>query len=183
MARAKGTTFLHDREFIVLNFGPAGWALVLAELSPAERETLESVVAVGWYDHALQARFLGAAERALGDRAPKLMESLGRYAAEADLKRIHRVFLRMANPAMVLEKAAQLWGRYFDTGTWTIRRVDHGADAILAGAGVVDELWCKNLCAYLQRLFELVGARDVTLRHPECRAHGGAHCAFVIRWR
>jgi predicted hydrocarbon binding protein len=47
----------------------------------------------------------------------------------------------------------------------------------------VHDVFCRNLCAYLQRLFELVGAKDVTVRHVACRTRGDAECEFVFRWR
>jgi hypothetical protein len=152
-------------------------------MAPADVETLASVVAVGWYENALLFRMLSATEEVLRHRDPKIIDTLGRYAAEGDLKRIHRVFLRMANPALVVEKATELWGRFFDTGTWRIRRVERGADAVLSGAGVISDVFCRNLRAYLQRLFELVGAKDVTARHVACRTRGDAECEFVIRWK
>src|SRR5205823_1456742 len=104
MARAKGTTFLHDREFVIARYGAEGWERLLASMSADDRATLESVVAVGWYEHSLQVRFIHALARAFAKDDADLMVTLGRHAAEEDLTRIHRAFLRMANPAYVLEK-------------------------------------------------------------------------------
>ena len=179
----KGTSFLHDEEYIVDKYGPEVWARVLAAMPAGDAEVRASVIAVGWYDNELLVRMLCAAEDVLRDRDPKIIETLGRYAAEADLKRIHRVFLRMANPAVVLEKATALWRRFFNTGRWEVKRVTQGAEAELIDAGVVHEIICRNLRAYVQRLFELVGAKGVTVRHPECRACGAARCVFSVRWR
>ncbi len=180
---AKGTAFLHDREFVIKAYGPDAWQAVVAVMAPVDVETLESIVAIGWYENALLFRVLAATEEALRERDPKIIDTLGRYAAEGDLKRIHRVFLRMANPAVVVEKATAIWGRFFDTGTWRVRRVDRGADASLVGAGVVHDVFCRNLRAYLHRLFELVGAKDVTVRHVACRTRGDAECEYAIRWK
>jgi predicted hydrocarbon binding protein len=183
MGRAKGTTFIHDEEYVLNKYGPETWARVIAAMGPGDAEVRASIIAVGWYDDGLLARSLTAMEQVLGERQPTIIEDLGRYAAEQDLKRFHRVFLRMANPAFVLEKATELWGRFFDTGAWEIRRVPRGADAKLVGSEMVHEAFCRNLQAYLQRLFELVGAKGVTVRHPECRAKGDTYCGFVVRWR
>jgi predicted hydrocarbon binding protein len=46
----------------------------------------------------------------------------------------------------------------------------------------VDTAVCTYLNAYLIRLFELVGAKNVDVRHPECRARGGKVCRFMISW-
>ena len=180
---AKGTAFLHDREYILMNHGADAWKRVEEVLGPADVAALNSVVAIGWYENALLFRVLAATEVALRDRDPKIIDTLGRYAAEGDLTRIHRVFLRMANPAVVVEKATAIWSRFFDTGTWRVTRVDRGADAALVGAGVYHDVFCRNLRAYLQRLFELVGAKEVTVRHVACRTRGDAACEYAIRWK
>jgi predicted hydrocarbon binding protein len=183
MPLAKGTAFMHDEEYVRQTYGPDAWTRVLAAMPPADVEVRSSVVAIGWYENALLIRTLLAIDEVLRDRDPNIIEALGRYAAEADLTRIHRVFLRMANPAFVVEKATELWGRFFDTGHWEVKRVERGADAALIGAGVVHEVFCRNLASYLHRLFELVGAKAVTTRHTECRVRGDARCTYVIRWR
>jgi hypothetical protein len=181
-AHAKGTAFLHDEEYVVRTYGPEVWSQVLAAMSPADLATRASMLAIGWYENELLIRQLQAIEQVVRERDPHIVETLGRYAAEQDLTRIHRVFLRMANPAFVLEKSGELWGRFFDTGRWEIQRVPRGADAALVDAGVVHEVFCRNLQAYLHRLFELVGAKGVSVRHPGCRARGDAKCTYLVRW-
>jgi hypothetical protein len=179
---AKGTAFLHDHEYIERTYGPEAWANVLSRLSPEDRETYASMVAIGWYENALLVRIFIAIEAALAPRDPAILETLGRYAAEQDLTRIHRILLRMANPALVLEKATGIWHRFFDTGTWHVERIENGANAILGGAGVTHEMMCKNLRAYIQRLFELVGAKGVTVTHVKCKTRGDEHCEYAVRW-
>lgn len=182
MGRAKGTAFLHDEEYVRRTYGTDGWAHVMARMPRAAAEVRSSIVAVGWYDDELLVQTLCAVEEALRDRDPDIIVTLGRYAAETDLTRIHRVFLRMASPAFVLERATNLWNRFFDTGHWDVQRLEGGVDGLLVDAGIVHDVFCRNLQGYLQRLFELVGARAVTVGHPECRVRGGACCRFAIRW-
>lgn len=182
MGRAKGTAFFHDEEYVLHTYGPEGWALVMAKLPPAAAEARSSIVAVGWYDDELLVQTLCAVEEALHERDPNIIDTLGRYAAEADLTRIHRIFLRVATPAYVLERATNLWNRFFDTGRWEVRRVPGGVDGLLIDAGIVHDVFCRNLRGYLHRLFELVGAKKVTVEHPECRVRFGACCRFEIRW-
>jgi serine/threonine protein kinase len=181
--QAKGLAFLHDEQYILDKYGREAWARVLASLAPGDAEVRSSIIAVGWYDSALFVRTLCAIDNVLRERDPKIVESLGRYAAEHDLKRIHRVFLRLANPAFVLEKAMDLWKRFFSTGRWDERRVERGAEAELVDWDAAHELTCRNLLAYLHRMFELVGAKGVTSRHPECRARGDARCFYSVRWQ
>lgn len=63
-----------------------------------------------------------------------------------------------------------------------IIETEGGVDGLLIDSAIVHDVFCRNLQGYLQRLFELVGAKDVTVGHPECRVQGGALCRFAIRW-
>ncbi|HEX8794969.1 MAG TPA: hypothetical protein VF765_28680 [Polyangiaceae bacterium] len=182
MGRAKGTAFFHDEEYVKQTYGPDAWARVLAAMPAAAAEVRSSIVAVGWYDDTLLVETLRTVEEVLRERDPRIIETLGRFAAEQDLTRIHRVFLRMASPAFVLERATNLWRRFFDSGRWEVKPAEGGVDGLLIDSAIVHDVFCRNLQGYLQRLFELVGAKDVTVGHPECRVQGGALCRFAIRW-
>ncbi len=184
MAQVKGTAFLSLRAFLDEVGGAPLRAKLTARLPRERAELLESALAVGW--HPLDAYV--AAIDALGDALAKPPEdaarAYGRFAAGFDLSTIHRLFLRFANPAYVLEKAGEYWGRYYDTGTWRVERVSPTrAQADLAGFGAVDPVFCEFLTEYVRRMFELVGARDVRVSHPRCRARQAEACHFVAEWR
>lgn len=92
------------------------------------------------------------------------------------------MFLRMANPAFVLEKTGKYWSRFHDHGRWTTTRLPNGAMALLEdfeGSAT----YCAMLVPYTGRLFELVGAKGVRVAHPECRSKGARACRFEISWR
>ena len=184
MARTKGVGFCNVRSFTIERFGADGWARLLAAMAPDDREVLASVIGVGWYDLALYARLIRRLDGMHGQSDLGLVAELGRYEAEQDLTTIHRLFMRLANPAFVIEKAAEYWRRFHDTGEFHVTRDGptrlHGT---LDGWGVVDSALCREVAAYISRLLELVGAKDVRIQHPRCRAHGEEVCAFVMNWK
>jgi hypothetical protein len=182
MAHTKGSVFLADREYIVDRYGIEGWDRTLARLTKLDREVLGGVIAVGWYELALHHRFNRAVVDELSPLDPRVLEHMARSAAEQHLTRIHRVFMSLANPAYVLEKAGQYWSRFYDSGEWRVYRLPNGADAELVGVSQPDDLMCKAVTAYVQRLFELVGARSPSVHHPACRARGDAACMYRIRY-
>jgi hypothetical protein len=174
---------LNARDFVVAREGTEGWRRVLDALSTEDREALAAMVPIGWYDIRLNDRVNRAIVDALGGGATDVIEALGRYSAGEDLKTIHRLFLRMANPAFVLERTAEFWGRYQDSGTWTVERVsDTRVIATLRGWGSRDEATCIRLAAYSKRLFELVGAKDVWLERRACAVRGDEACVFAGGW-
>lgn len=183
MANIKGRVILNARDFVVARDGNEGWRRVLDRLAPEDRDALASMVPVGWYDIRVSDRVNRAIVDAVGAGMTDVMQALGGYAAAEDLKTIHRLFLRMANPAFVLERVAEFWGRYQDSGVWTvIRTPPNRVRATLDGWGSEDEATCIRLASYTRRLFELVGAKDVYVERRACRARGDAACIFEGRW-
>ena len=87
--------------------GPTIWEDVRALLSEAERVQVESVIASGRYPLALQHRVFAALEDALPRSDDDVIETFATFVAEHDLTRIHRLFLRLRNPAYSMEKAAE----------------------------------------------------------------------------
>lgn len=179
--QAKGTNLLLIEAFVRQRFGSNGWERVLAALSELDRATLGEVVAVGWYDFELQLRLLRAADGVLGDGS--LATEFGRFEAEEDLTKIHRLFLRLASPAFVLEKSGEYWNRFYSAGHWDVsRQGERAATAVLCDVDPADELFCRYLTAYVTRMFELIGARSPAVVHTECRGRGEPRCVFRGSW-
>jgi hypothetical protein len=183
IAKTKGTGFTTVRAFTIERFGgEAAWASVLEKLPAHDRDELASVISVGWYSLAMYARLIRAVDQVHGSGDLALMKDIGRYEAEYDIKMIHRFFLRFTNPAFIVEKTADYWKRFHDTGTWNVTRDDHGVSMVLDGWGCVDAALCKELVAYMTRVLELVGAKNVTVEHPKCRGRADPQCIFKGRW-
>ncbi len=184
VARAKGTNILNVKAYVVARHGPEAWPAIVATLSAEDRAEVDEILAVGWYDLALVMRVFRAFDATHGVAEPLLMEHYGAFAAELDLTQIHRLFLRMANPAYVIEKSGEYWHRFFDSGKWTVvRDTPTSATATLAGFGAVEALFCRMLTSYVRRMFELVGAKHVKTEHKRCRARGDEACVVVGSWK
>lgn len=183
MGRTKGVGLVNVRRFTVERAGEEGWSRVLAALPPHVREEVDGAVAVGWYDIASYAKLLRAVDETLGRGDRTVLRALGRYGAEHDFTTIHRVFLRVASPAYVIEKVGSVWARFYDVGRWEIvRQGSNGLTATLYDMDVVDDALCAEQEAYLGRVLELVGAGTVDSRHVACRAKGAAACTWETSW-
>ncbi len=184
MSQIKGINLTHTRAFIESVFAFEGWASVAAEMSPAARAASDGLVTIGWYPAELHVEWLRAMEVALVDREKEIVVRAGAFAAEYDVRRIHRILFRALDPGLLLEKAMEIWDRYYDSGRWLIERpAPNSAIGTLLDFGIVDARYCRYLGGYLQRLFELVGAHDVRVRHLRCRARGDSACRFDAEWR
>jgi hypothetical protein len=182
--RIKGTNVVHARDYVEARYGLEGWASVAAELSKGSRDAVEAIVAIGWYPAQLHVDVLHAMHAALSARDADVVRHAARHAAEYDVTRIHRVLFRMLNPGLIFEKSGEIWSRFYDTGRWTFHRpTSYAVTATLRDFGIADPLYCVNLAGYFERMFELTGATDVRIRHPECAGAGAPHCRFEGTWR
>lgn len=93
-----------------------GWEAVVAGLEEEDRRALDGIVAIGWYSLPLYARVIRVLDRVHGSGDLQRVVALGRFEAERDLTTLHRIFLRLANPIFLLEKSAEYWRRFHDTG-------------------------------------------------------------------
>jgi hypothetical protein len=182
-AQTKGLNFANVRAFVEQRHGgEPGWQAVLDGLSPDDANQLCGVVAVGWYSLGLYARVIRVVDRVHGFADLHLVTELGRFEAERDLTTIHRMFLRLVSPVILLEKAAEYWHRHHDVGSWRIVRPAAKEAIGHLDGWAVDEALCLELTAYLERAFELAGARGLRFQHPACRARGDGRCTFTARW-
>ncbi|MBL8613418.1 MAG: hypothetical protein JNL38_39125 [Myxococcales bacterium] len=133
-----------------------GWDEVVGRLGPADRETLAGVISAGWYPIGLYDRVHVALADALG--GDEAMRALGRFSAEGDLTTVHRLFLRMASPTVLIQKYAEFWRRYQTSGEWTIGGTPPWrVRAKLDGWGSREEVTRVRLVAYIERMLEIIG--------------------------
>jgi predicted hydrocarbon binding protein len=177
-------SFAGARKFVEQHHGEPAWKSIVASLSESDQATVSSVVAVGWYPVMTYIALLRAIEKKIGGGRLAAMDALGRFQADHDLNVFYRFVLRFWSPAVLIEKTAEFWGRYHDTGTWDVRREgDHRVIGSLSQWAGAEERMCAATVAYIARLFELVGAESPRVQHPECLARGGRRCLFVIDWK
>ncbi len=106
--------------------------------------------------------------------------TIWRFSIDSCARSTRTFILRLANPAFVLEKAGDYWNRFYDVGVWDVHRESKSrAVARLDGVTPFDPLFARYLTAYIIRMWELVGAKDLDV---ESRLEG--EC-FHIRgsWR
>lgn len=183
MPQTRGTVFVTLRAFIGDRYGEREREMFIQALPPEDRAVFEVATSTGWYDFQGRLRALHALDRVLGAGDGLLVRDFGRFGAERDLSTVQRMFLRLANPAYVLEKSTDYWSRFYDFGRWEVARRPGGARAVLRDNPTPDPLFCHELGGYIHRMFELVGARQVTLAHSYCVGRGDAECCFEGGWK
>ncbi len=171
------------RQFVLKRLGQDAWDRLVAKLSKEEQETWAALVPVGWYPLELQLKTLGLMDQVLGRGDGTLIETLGRYEAEQDLTVVHRLFLRMANPAYLLEKSGEYWDRFYDVGAWETTRVSSKeARGVLRGVELMNNDFGTYLAAYIRAMWHLMGAKMEHSSWEIKRGAGGPVLTVEGRW-
>jgi hypothetical protein len=179
----KGIGFRNVQSFAAMRFGDAAYEKVLARLGDEDRRALGAIIPMGWYDVWLYARLIHALNDLYGRGDLSLLDELGQYEASQDLTTVHRLFMRVANPGLILDKTMMLWRRFHDTGAWEVTRQGKSAKGVLRDWGIVDEGMCCELRGYIQGIVSYGNGKDVRLEHTSCRARGAQACVFEGSWR
>ncbi len=179
--KSKGTMLNVLQGYVVTRFGSPAWQRVLDNVSADDRAIVQSAVAIGWYPTRSVLNTMAAFERVFSAEQPNLMTDFGRSGAEQDLTVFHRMFLRMANPAFVVEKIGDYWSRFHSHGKWRSQRVQNGYVSTLSDFEG-NPTYCAMLTPYSGRMLELVGAKQVEVAHTECVHHGAKSCVFTGHW-
>jgi hypothetical protein len=179
----KGVSFYNAIQFAQERFGEAGWQTVLSTLTIEEQRTIAAMIPMGWYDLDLYARVLKHIVRLSGAKDSELLISYGHFAAEQDLSKLHKIFMRVLNPGQIFDQAMKVWTRFQDTGSWVIERKGKQAVGTLTDWGCVEEVLCLEMIGYLEALLRLSHGKDATVRHTECRVRGAKTCVFLATWR
>ena len=185
MANVKAAAVLARIQFVKDRFGASGYARVLDAIDATTRRRLDALVlSQEWLPLACLTELIETTERLFGAGNGELCREMARYAADANLTTLYRIFFRISSASYVLGKASALWNVHYDSGRLEIvepkpkhislRIVDFAAPHCLH---------CRSVFAWAERSVELSGGKDVTASYSECRRRGANTCGFTLSYR
>ncbi len=170
--------------FVEREWGAEGLARLAAAVTPPEAAKLVTgqVLAGSWYPFAHFVALLETAELLFAP-AQDFGRREGMYCAEWDLRGVYRVFIKLASPSFLVERAGKVWRQYYDSGELVV--VESAPSRVLfelRDFAAPHRTHCDTVLGWSQRAAELTGVGKVTGSHPKCRARGDSKCAFRIEW-
>jgi eukaryotic-like serine/threonine-protein kinase len=185
VVNVKGSALCSRVLWVQLEHGAAGMTKVLAKASPALRAELEAGFAKPrWYpfDHFIELNRLLDELFGAGDLT--LVRWLGRYAADATLTTIYRLFYKVGTTHWILGRAVRLWSAHFDSGQLEVlTRGPRTAVLRIRAFETPHEIHCAAIAGWCERSIELSGGADVIVEEPLCRVRGDELCQLEARWR
>jgi len=137
-----------------------------------------------WYPFACFVDLNVVADRLMGRGDLALAKELGRYASEANLPTLYKLFYRIGSPEYIRGKAATLWSVHHDTGRAELLSEGPGhAEFSLFDFGAPHPTLCRSLEGFLERSLELTGAKDVRVSEVRCVLRKDPSCTYRGLWR
>lgn len=187
---AKGSIFIHIRDYIIKVYGVEIWGEILNRLSQSDRDIFGGQLNKhGWYSAPVINRLINIYDNMFGDGDFKSIVPIVEYIAQQDLAPVFDIFVNLS-PFFVLSSAPSLWKRYFDTGEV---RVEVADEANRHFRLVLEEIADENsvsgraICTYanptwLRIALIMAGAETVTMSHVKCRYKNATSCVLDIWW-
>ena len=178
----KGTAILARLSY--LDAQPSGRAPVMARLTAADRQVIDSVVASGKYPLALKARLDNEIAAVLRPNDPiGMFYELGRWSAKHNFELFHSSFIKARDPQGFMANAPAMRRMYYaDDQARYERTGDNSCALIVAGATAVEAPDCYGTAGYWEYALGLAGAKNARVEHARCIARGDGVCEFRCRW-
>ncbi len=187
MAHVKGTSISGRLKYVQRYFGDAKLDEVMAGLSDQEAATQikrSGALRSSWYPLDLLVDLSRTIDKVCGHGDGKLYRTMAGQVAEDDLSTVYKVFFKLASPGFIIEKAAQVWRQYYDSGEMVVLERQPGhAIMELRDFDSPNAVHCEMAAGWMERSIAMSGGKDVVLEHAPCRGRGGERCRFEARWR
>lgn len=119
---SRGTILHSQRVSAQLQWGDEGVKAVLQRLSPETREATfgPAFTPLGWYPTRYIVEWVEAIHDVAARRDEQAVREWVDRAIDMSFGRVRRVFLRLATPTLLVQRAAELWRREHTHGVLTM---------------------------------------------------------------
>ena len=182
IATSKGTILKSLLKFIEQEFSPEQREQIVARLEPDVAALMQGRVLVSQpVPEAALNRITDAAAAVRGES----LESFGTRAGRAELEDamgIYRLVFAVMTPNALIGKASSLWRQVHNTGTMSVTDKSDTHARIELSDFPSELAHCARLAGWFHGLAEMTRVRNVRIDHDVCKAKGGPHCAWTLRW-
>jgi len=183
--RVKGSA-LRARERWAREQGDEVFAALLEALSPEARAaTEEGFLASAWYDYEIFVELCETLDRQHGEGDQQFCYELARWACDANLPTLYRLFFKIGNPHFIIKRSASAWRVNYDEGEVVVLTESPKSVVIeIRDVPRPTRAHCLSVLGWTVRACEISGATMI----PEsikstCRADGDPRCTFAMAWK
>lgn len=179
----KGTTLAAAMAFVESRFGAEGVDRLKQSLK-AENPTIAKgiVVPSARYPLGDLVGVYEAVDRLFGNGDLRLCFELGKFAADYEVKLIHKVFLKVGKIEYWFKLTGATWRSYYSAGKLVPAIKDRSGSLTLSEFNPVSKAFCARFAGWTHRIGELSNLTHVRVSHDECVLDGAPACVWNATW-
>ena len=182
----KGTAIKTTRDFIKTKF-PEQYNAWFNALPPQSRALFESALdATGWYplNDAYIIPIRKVVEMFYDNDTRSGGEDLGKYSAEVALKGFYKVFLLVASPTYLIQRASKIFTTFYQPSKIDVEVLDsHGAILKILEFDGIDVALEYRIAGWILKALELANCREPSYEVKSSLAKGDRQTDLLFRWK
>jgi predicted hydrocarbon binding protein len=184
-ASIKGNQIILAKRYFTQRFGEDALEKIFNTMSPINRAIIERQILSGaWEPEEAYIEFLAKADEVLGIGDYQLDWECGRFLAKQSIPTIYKIFIRLGDPAFVIERADRFWHQVHSSGRLeTVRTDKNKVIGKLLERDYPHKAFCASLMGYFYGTLELCGAKEIKITEIMCSADKASHCEYAVSWQ
>ena len=104
LSKAKGSTFIYSRQYIIINHGDGIWNKTIENLTDEEKDFCKSDLSPQeWYPVYMLNKVFRSYDNIVGTGDNNAVIPIAKYIAEKDLLPVFDIFVNLKDPVFVLQ--------------------------------------------------------------------------------
>ncbi len=166
MSRIKGSDVASFRS-LLRQKPPGTEARFLDSLPPALRQLYLETSPVTWNPVEAQAQLYELGAAFLFSGTPEPVVELLRVLARTSYSSLYKVFLRIPTVKFVAERAARVWGNYYDTGSASVENATKTSfDFVVKEFPDLPRALREATTGHILAILDLTGTREAKVTSP-----------------
>jgi hypothetical protein len=179
MSRIKGTDVASLRT-LIREKGPETEQRLLAPLTPALRQLYLETTPVTWNPVEAQAELYERAAEVLFPGQPAAIMEMHRVLSRMSYSGIYKVFVRIPTVEFIAQRAASVWGKYYDAGEAKIENATKASlDFVVRRFPQLPHALREATTGHLLTMLEMTRVRDPKVTSP---AHTPEAWVWHVTW-
>lgn len=185
MARVKGSALVARVNFLRELCTPDQQEQVKKHLSSELNQLVElGAFASQWYPLQHLVDISRAIDQVKGRGDGALIQEMGRRSAHEAVRGIYKIFFKIGSPEFVIQRAAQVWSRYYDSGQLQVEVLKKGhVQVALSDFDTPMHEHCLAVSGWIRGMLEASGGKQVETTIVQCRKQGARVCSFEAKWQ
>jgi len=158
---------------------------ILTMLSPEDRDIFSKrILSTEWYPYSIYVNLGNLVDKIFGKGDFSLAREIGKLSAETDLGSVYKTFVHFQSPAIIIKRAMNIWGSYYDTGDVEVKEIFPGKAAMhIREFPNIGKFHCKNIEGWIEKFIELSGYKEAKVAETKCQTQGDDCCEFIMTWK